>query len=199
MKILLASRNQGKLREIREILSDSSLEWRTLQDFPQCPEAEESADTYIENAREKSQIAAEHSGLWSLADDSGLEVESLGWKPGVRSARFAGPSAKDRENNECLLMELAGQESDRRRAVFRCVLVLRHPSGREFVSEGELWGKIATEARGEAGFGYDPLFIPDGHPLTLAELPSAEKNLISHRTLALRKMREFLSPGSLSL
>ncbi|MFO1464451.1 MAG: RdgB/HAM1 family non-canonical purine NTP pyrophosphatase [bacterium] len=191
MKILLATRNEGKLREIRQILADPRIEWLSLRDYPSCPEARESADTYLENAREKARLAAEHSGLWALADDSGLEVEALGWRPGVRSARFAGPAADDRANNRRLLEELSEVPPERRRAVFRCVLVLRSPQGQELSAEGELWGKIAAEARGEGGFGYDPLFCLESGSC-LAELSPEEKNRISHRTRALENLKPHL-------
>ncbi|MCE9625816.1 MAG: non-canonical purine NTP pyrophosphatase, partial [Deltaproteobacteria bacterium] len=177
----------------REILSGADLEWLTLKNFPECPQAAESASTYLENAQEKSRLTAAHCGLWSLADDSGLEVEALGWKPGVRSARYAGADATDTENNARLLRELSGIDNASRRAVFRCVLVLSHPDGREFVSRGELWGRIAFDRKGDRGFGYDPIFIPEGKSLSLAQMDPAEKNRISHRTRALEIMRSFLS------
>ncbi len=192
MKVVLASRNEGKLREIRSILTGPEIEWVSLCDFPSCPESEESGATYLHNARDKAVLTAEHTGCWALADDSGLEVEALNWQPGVRSARYAGKAGDDRANNARLLRELGSRPEAERRAVFRCILVLRDPRGQEFVANGELWGKIATLERGKEGFGYDPLFIPEGHAQTLAELGSGAKNRLSHRRCALEKLRQFL-------
>jgi len=193
VKIVLASRNEGKLREIRSILSEPNLDWVSLREFPSCPESEELGATYLDNARDKALLAAEHTGYWAMADDSGLEVEALDGKPGLRSARFAGLGAEDHANNQRLLRELATVPEERRRAVFRCVLVLRDPRGQEFVTRGELWGKIAKAEQGSGGFGYDPLFVPDGYSVTLAELDPAGKNRLSHRRQALEKMRQYLS------
>ena len=183
--IVLATRNLGKLREIREILADWPVEWKTLRDYPDCPEALEEATDYVGNAREKARLASEYSGEWAMADDSGLEVEALGWRPGVRSARYAGPGASDVENLEKLLQEIGSARSSSRRAVFRCAIVLCHPDGREELGKGELWGHIAESPRGDAGFGYDPIFIPEGQERTLAEMEPEEKNHLSHRRRAL--------------
>lgn len=189
-RIVLATRNLGKLREIREILADWPVAWETLRDYPACPEAGEAAEDYLSNAREKAALAAEHSGQWALADDSGLEIEALGWKPGVRSARYAGEGGGDEANWRRVLNELQGLPAKKRRAVFRCVVVLRHPDGREQIGQGELWGSIAEAPRGEAGFGYDPIFIPEGFDRSLAELSSQEKNSLSHRRQALRQLAD---------
>ncbi|HKX12693.1 MAG TPA: RdgB/HAM1 family non-canonical purine NTP pyrophosphatase [bacterium] len=185
--VVLATRNLGKLQEIREILADWPVEWKSLRDYPACSEAQETAEDYLSNAREKAALAAEHSGEWALADDSGLEVEALGWKPGVRSARYAGGGG-DEANWRKLLTELQGVPAEKRRAVFRCVVVLRHPDGREQIGRGELWGSIAEAPRGEGGFGYDPIFIPEGFDRSLAELSPAEKNSLSHRRRALGQL-----------
>lgn len=188
MKIVIATRNPGKLKEIQTILTAPGLEIVSLRDYPNCPEVVEDGATYLDNARKKAQAVAEHCGTWALADDSGLEVEALQGRPGVLSARYAGEGASDAENNRKLLEELQGVEEARRGAAFRCVLVLRHPDGREFFSEGVLKGKIALETRGDGGFGYDPLFIRSDTGLSLAQIPSEEKNKISHRRLALERM-----------
>lgn len=187
-RIVLASGNLGKLAEIREILADWPVEWRSLRDYPRAPAVEEGAETYLANAREKAKLAAEHSGEWALADDSGLEVEALGWKPGVRSARYAGEDASDSKRIEKLLGELKEAPDEQRRAVFRCAVVLRHPDGREQVASGELWGRIAKAPTGTGGFGYDPVFIPQGFERSLAELSPEEKNRLSHRGRALRAL-----------
>ncbi|HEX5034025.1 MAG TPA: non-canonical purine NTP pyrophosphatase, partial [bacterium] len=148
----------------------------------------------LSNAREKARLAAEHCGEWALADDSGLEVEALAWKPGVRSARYAGEGAGDEENWRKLLTELQGIPLEKRRAVFRSVVVLRHPDGRERIGEGELWGRIAEAPKGEGGFGYDPVFIPEGFERSLAELSPAEKNSLSHRFRALEALKRLGRP-----
>lgn len=192
IKIVLATRNEGKIREIKKILEDLPVAVVSLAEFPPFPEVEEPHDTYLENAREKARAVARHCGTWALADDSGLEVEALGGRPGVLSARYAGENVTYADNNQKLLKELDGIPPYKRKAVFRCCMVLKHPDGRECSSEGELWGTITMKPRGEGGFGYDPVFeIPTSYK-TLAELSLEEKNRISHRTRALRKMKEHI-------
>lgn len=191
-RIVIATQNLGKLREIREILSDWPVEWETLRGYPGCPEALESAPDYLNNAREKASLAAEYCAEWALADDSGLEVEALDGAPGVRSARYAGEKASDAENFQKLIEELASRSATNRKAAFRCTLVLRHPDGRELIGEGELRGHIAELPRGDGGFGYDPIFIPEGFDRSLAELSPQEKNSLSHRRQALRSLTEAL-------
>ncbi len=193
-RIVLATRNLGKLGEIQQILSAWPVEWKTLRDYPACPEVEEAAEDYLSNAREKAVLAAGHSGEWALADDSGLEVEALAWKPGVRSARYAGGSGGDEANWRKILAELHGVPTEKRRAVFRCVVVLRHPDGREQIGRGELWGSIAETPRGAGGFGYDPIFIPRGFDRSLAELSPVGKNSLSHRCRALAQLVAFGEP-----
>jgi XTP/dITP diphosphohydrolase len=187
--VVLASRNAAKLEEIKSILAAWPVEWKTLRDYPDCPEAAETAEDYLGNAREKAALAAEHCGEWALADDSGLEVEALGGAPGVRSARYAGLNASDSDNWKKLLEDLEGVPLEKRRAVFRCQVVLRHPDGREQQAVGELWGHIAKAPRGPGGFGYDPIFFPEGLDCSLAELSPAEKNSISHRRRALESLK----------
>lgn len=192
MKLVVATRNDGKWREIQAMLSLPGLEILSLADFPDCPEVVEDGATYLENARKKAVAVAEHCRAWALADDSGLEVDALGGRPGVFSARYAGEAANDAANNQKLLQELAGMEESRRGARFRCVLVLRHPDGREYFTEGELPGSIAESPQGAGGFGYDPVFLLPGRPFTLAQLTAEEKNSLSHRRQALEKMRTIL-------
>jgi len=189
IQIVAATRNAGKWREIQEILAEVPADFLSLREFPDCPEVEEIGGTYLENARLKARAVAAHCGTWALADDSGLEVEALSWRPGIRSARYAGEEADAERNNQKLLLELRDVPLEKRRAVFRCVLVLAHPDGREVVAEGELWGRIATELRGEKGFGYDPLFFLPEQDRTLAELAPKEKNLLSHRRRALDRLK----------
>lgn len=174
------------------MLAELPLQLVSLRDYPNLPLAEENGETYLANAVEKAAVAAEHSQCWVLADDSGIEVEGLNWQPGIRSARFAGEQASDEENNLKLLQALQENPDLSRRAVFRCVLVLFHPDGAFVYTEGELWGEILDKARGEQGFGYDPLFYLPEKGKALAELSAEEKNRISHRTLALEKMKEHL-------
>ena len=193
MRLVVATRNEGKLKEIQALLSRPGLEILSLKNFPDCPEVVEDGETYLDNARKKARAVAEHCGAWALADDSGLEVDALGGDPGVCSARYAGEKASDADNLQKLLNETAGVEPTRRGARFRCVLVLRHPDGREFFAEGELVGRLSESLRGAQGFGYDPIFIPETSDKTLAELGPEAKNLISHRFMALEMMKENLN------
>jgi len=181
--ILLGTKNPHKLREIKEILSElCKAQLLTVRECPFSDVPEEGA-TLEENARRKAHTICAQTGLPVLAEDSGLEVEALGGAPGVRSARFAGERRDDRANIEKLLSLL--KDVTERRARFRCVAVLAWPNGKELLSEGILWGQIARAPRGTEGFGYDPVFIPDGYDQTLAELGPQIKNRISHRRRAL--------------
>lgn len=178
--------NPGKLRELRELLELPGLELESLVPGTRSPE--ETGATLLENARIKARAAVELTGLPALADDTGLEVDALGGRPGVHAARFAGPGAGDAENRARLLEELADVPPARRGARFRTVCLVRWPDGREAVAEGVLEGRIAQQPRGEQGFGYDSVFeLPEGR--TLAELPAADKNLDSHRARAVRNLR----------
>lgn len=196
MRLLLGTKNRGKIREIREILLSlglglprSQLELLTFEEVPFSDVAEEGA-SLEENALLKARRIAEETGLAVLAEDSGLEVLALGGRPGALSSRFAGAGATDAERIAKLLSLLQGV--DDRRARFRAVVALHFPDGREFSAEGELWGEIAREARGASGFGYDPVFIPEGFSETLAELGPKVKNKISHRRRALERLMELL-------
>lgn len=188
-KLLLATKNRGKVREVSEILSGLGVEVVCLADLPGAPEVDEDGETFVENARKKAHALASWSGSMTLADDSGLEVEALGGRPGVRSARYAGDRATDEENNRKLLEELRGIGPEARRARFRCVMVLAAPDGREWVTEGTWEGVIAAEPRGSSGFGYDPVFLLPEQNRTVAELLPEEKNRMSHRAMALRGIR----------
>lgn len=192
-KILVATKNPGKFREIKGFLEDTGIEILGLDAFPGVQVPEEDGETYLENALKKAKAVAGQTGLMTLADDSGLEVEVLGGKPGVHSARFAGPSASDEENNRKLLHMLKGVPLERRKATFRCILVLVAPQGGLLeVAEGVVEGLILPTPRGEMGFGYDPLFLIPELGKTLAELPLEVKNSISHRGRALMVLRERL-------
>ena len=181
MKIFVATHNAHKLREIGEILPGCEI----LADDP---DAEETEETFAGNALIKVRaIAARHRGEWAMADDSGLEVDALGGAPGVRSARYAGEPSSTPANNALLLKNLAGVSD--RAARFVCAVALVDPAGREHVGEGRCPGRIATEPSGAAGFGYDPLFIPEGFDRSFADLGEAEKNRISHRGRALAAVK----------
>lgn len=186
MKLLVATRNRHKLDEIRQIFALPGLELLAADELPGLPEdVVEDADTFEGNALKKARELCAASGLWTLADDSGLEVAALNNAPGVYSARYAGEPCSYPANNAKLLRELQGVAD--RRARFRCAIALRAPDGREWTVDGSCNGQIILEARGSNGFGYDPLFVPDGYGLTFAELDGETKNRISHRGHALRR------------
>ena len=193
MKTLwIATSNRGKFLEFQQLLPAWTL--KSLNDLKTYAPPPETGKTFEENARIKAKsLKAVVGGDWIVADDSGLEVEGLNNLPGIHSARYAGPKASDAENNAKLLkMAQMRLTSDKRQAQFRCVLVAYSPEGKEFVVEGSLKGTIAEKLRGTTGFGYDPLFIPEGQDKTLAELGIAVKNQISHRAQALKKLKEVL-------
>ena len=187
--ITLASRNAGKLREIRELVG-TRLDLISPPD--DVPEVVEDGSNYFENARLKAVAVAGHVRGWALADDSGLEVDALGGRPGVHSARYGGGDLDDQGRCARLLEELAGAAS--RSARFCCVLVLAEPSGELVTAKGSVEGKIADAPRGGGGFGYDPIFLPERFPgRTLAEVTSSEKGAISHRAVALRSLLDLLA------
>jgi XTP/dITP diphosphohydrolase len=189
-KVVLASKNPYKVGEALAILGDiPGVEWLTFRNIA-LPEVEEIGETLEDNAILKATAAARETGLPALAEDTGLEVEVLGGVPGVRSARFAGEGKDYRANNEKLLKLLSGAMD--RRARFRTVAVLALPDGRTWMAEGVLAGRIVDTPRGKYGFGYDPLFVPNGEVRTLAEMLPTEKNAISHRRRALEAMRPIL-------
>lgn len=184
MDMYVATHNAHKLREIGEILSGFSI-------HSEDPDVEETAPDFAGNALIKARaIAAVHSGCWVMADDSGLEVAALGGEPGVRSARYAGEPSDTPANNALLLKNLEGVTD--RRANFTCCVALIDPSGGEHVLAGRCYGTIAESASGAGGFGYDPLFIPDGYSKSFAELSADEKNAISHRGRALAEVKRFI-------
>lgn len=191
--LLIATTNRGKLREVREILADTSIAVLDLSAFPGTPEAVEDGDTFEANALIKANHYARHTGCWTLADDSGLCVDALAGAPGVHSARYAGPLADDMANNRKLIAALEDVPRDRRTARFVCAMTLVKPAhanddGGTVVatSRGEVEGFIVDTPRGDNGFGYDPHFYIPEVRKTAAELPPKEKNAISHRGKALR-------------
>jgi len=192
--LLLGTRNRGKVIEIVSILADSGWSFSSLAEFPNVGEAAENFVTFAENAIAKAQFYASATGLCALADDSGLEVEALNDAPGVFSARYAGAHASDADRRALLLSELAKTGATNRHARFVAVVAIATPNGDILnLSEGICNGTITFAARGTGGFGYDPLFIPDGYDQTFAELPDTIKNQISHRARALQGTRTFLS------
>jgi XTP/dITP diphosphohydrolase len=191
-QLVVATENQGKLREIEESLQEIGVQIISLKDLPPLSPIEEDATTYLENSLKKARTAAMHSGRVTIADDSGLEVDYLEGDPGVHSARFAGDQASDADNNGKLLQLLAGIPAAERGALFRCVIALVAPGEAEMWVEGQCRGVILEEARGKNGFGYDPLFFIPELGRTLAELPFAVKNRISHRGRALAALKEVL-------
>jgi XTP/dITP diphosphohydrolase len=189
-RLLLGTKNEGKIEEAVELLAE--IEGLELLTFVDCPfsDVDETGDTFLDNALLKSRTICLETGLPVLAEDAGLEVVHLGGAPGVRSARFSGTSVDYARNNELLLQRMA-RVGDRR-ARFVAVAALELPDGQTFVCSGVLRGVITEAPSGDEGFGYDPLFIPEGSTRTLAEMSSAEKNRISHRKQALSRMRAVL-------
>lgn len=186
-KILLATRNPRKKKELEQILHHMQVQILTLDEIEDIPETEEDGRTFEENAVKKACQSAAWSGYICLADDSGLMVDALQGQPGVYSARFSGENADDQSNNEKLLQMMAGVEEKDRTARFMCVIAISDPEGRVKTVSGSCEGRIARQPVGTGGFGYDPLFIPDGFNRSFAQLSAEEKNSISHRGRALKK------------
>jgi XTP/dITP diphosphohydrolase len=191
-KLLVATHNRGKLTEYQEIFSDFGIELVTLDDVGIAEDVEETGTTFQENARLKAGYYASKSGLVTIADDSGLEVDALGGEPGVYSKRYAGEGKTDAQRNEYLLAKLREVPPEQRTARFRCVIAVAEPNGRVQFADGKVEGEIAFAPRGTNGFGYDPIFIVGGGQRHLAEFSSKEKNRISHRGDAAKKARPIL-------
>ncbi|MEA1964658.1 MAG: RdgB/HAM1 family non-canonical purine NTP pyrophosphatase [Candidatus Aerophobetes bacterium] len=203
MELVLATRNIDKIREIRDLLSDlkinpvrcllsNGVKLLTFKDFSTFPPSIEDKRTLRGNALKKAETIAKFTGKIALADDSGLEVEALGGTPGVFSSRFAGKGASYEDNNRKLLSLLKGVDSEKRKAVFRCVIAIVDPYGGEKLVEGVCRGKITLKKRGNNGFGYDPIFLPGKFNKTFGEMSAEEKNRISHRAKALKKVKFIL-------
>lgn len=185
-KILIATKNKGKLNDIKEIFKDLNVQIISFLDFENSPDVEETGKTFEENARLKAKVCFEHYGIPAIGDDSGLVVEQLNGEPGIYSARYAGEKANDSLNNEKLIKAIQ-KFPEPHRAKFVCVA--SYYDGNHFISTyGEVNGRVITETKGKNGFGYDPLFIPNGYDKTFAELSHEEKNKISHRSIAFRKL-----------
>jgi XTP/dITP diphosphohydrolase len=191
-RLVIASRNPGKLREILAICGDWPVQWVT-HEAATWPDVEETGASYLENALLKARTVAAATGEAALADDSGIEVDALGGGPGPRSARYAGETATEGENRQALLRALAGVPGPGRTARYRAVAAVAFPDGRQVWAEGVCEGILRTKPRGTAGFGYDPIFEPAGWDRTMAELSPEEKDRISHRGRALRALRDRLA------
>ncbi len=192
MKIIFATKNEGKVREISEMLAGTGVELVSLNRLDHLPAIVEDGKTYRENALKKAKIISQITGESVLADDSGLEVSELGGEPGIYSARYAGPNATDEDNNAKLLSRLKNVPGEKRNASFICALVLYHPDNHFNLFEAQWKGLIIDEARGTNGFGYDPIFLASEYNKTAAELPPEIKNKVSHRGQAFEKLRKHL-------
>ncbi len=192
MKVVIASTNKGKIDEIRRMLADLRIKFLSIENFPHLPVIVENGTTFEENAIKKAKTVCEWTGKITIGEDSGLEVDCLGGAPGIKSARFGGDGLTDTERNIRLLKLLKGISLGERRARFKCVLAIACPDGRINTVCGECQGLISLEVRGNQGFGYDPIFIPDGYSKTFGELGSEIKDKLSHRLVALSKAKEIL-------
>jgi XTP/dITP diphosphohydrolase len=198
-ELVLATRNRHKGLELAALLGDLGITIRTLDEFPDAPDVVEDGDTCEANAIKKARAIAEFTGLPAVADDTGLEVDALGGRPGVYAARYAGEDATYEDNCRKLLRELAGVPCERRTARFLTVAAIALPSDGVRVAQGTLEGVIAEEASGTLGFGYDPVFLIPELGKTLAQLSADQKNIISHRAKAFAKMREILSASMVNV
>lgn len=193
MKIVLATRNENKFREVKQFLEPHGIEVVSLNEFPDFPEIEETGETFKDNATKKATEACMFTGMTALADDSGLEVDSLNGLPGIYSARFAGENKSDEDNNNKLLELLEGLPENQRKARFKCVMAVATTECFVYTTEGVCEGVIAEEPRGEGGFGYDPIFYLPEYEKTFAELDLETKNKISHRARALNGVLDIIS------
>lgn len=194
-KVVIASRNEHKIDEMRRILDEAglSLDLVGIQEFPDLPDVDETGTTFAENALLKAREICAFTGLPAIADDSGLCVDALGGMPGIFSARWAGTHGNDLANLQLLLAQISHVASDRRTASFRCAAAIVMPGGAEKVVEGTMAGRIIDTPRGTNGFGYDPIFIAEGYSITTAEMDSASKDAISHRGLAIAALAPTLA------
>ena len=192
MKLFLATGNQHKVKEMKKIMQDADVELLSQADYDGLPEVVEDRETFGGNALKKARELGNYVNLPAIADDSGLVVDALDGKPGVYSARFAGPQATDKENNKKLLKLLAEVPDEKRQAYFTCAMAFVTLDGEEEIVVGNCAGKIARQPQGESGFGYDPLFVPEGYRQSFAQLGVEVKNKISHRAKALQKMKRVL-------
>jgi XTP/dITP diphosphohydrolase len=190
VQLVLATRNAKKLAELDRLLASAGLDVEILGSdaFSDLPEIEETGSTFAENSLIKARAVAAHTGLIAIADDSGLCVDALDGQPGIYSARWAGPGATDESNLDLVLEQIRDVEPAQRTAHFACAAALVLPSGEEYVVQGQVDGVLLTQRRGVGGFGYDPIFLPDGFDITTAEMTSDQKDAISHRGQAMRAL-----------
>lgn len=188
LHIVIATRNRHKYSELKRLLALGGIRWHSLAEFPAVPVIEERGRTFAANAVKKARAVSRATGCLALADDSGLEVEALGWAPGVRSARFAGRHGDGEANNKKLLRVLDDFPAAKRRARYRCVLALADPHRVLAVARGAWMGRIATEPHGQQGFGYDPIFLVPHLGKTVGQLPASTKALMSHRAKAAHRL-----------
>jgi XTP/dITP diphosphohydrolase len=189
-KYVLATRNEGKVRELARILDDVDLVG--LGEYPDAPEVAETGATFEENALLKARAIAAFTGRPSVADDSGLCVDALNGMPGIFSARWSGTHGDDKANLDLLLAQIADVPDERRQANFTCAAAIAYPDGATHVVLGKVTGQLIRERRGSGGFGYDPIFVPDGYDVTTAEMTAEEKDAISHRGKAFRALAAYL-------
>ena len=190
--LVVATRNKAKLSEIRRELMTCPVKICSPEEFPQIGEIVEEAETFEGNALKKARTACQATGLLSLGDDSGLVVQVLGGAPGVLSARYAGPMATDKDNNQKLLQEMKGIPAEKRGAIYVCVLAVVSPTGNEHLIRASCEGVIAEKPAGKGGFGYDPLFFLPALNKTMAQISLEEKNRLSHRGKALRELKQMI-------
>jgi XTP/dITP diphosphohydrolase len=193
LEIIAATKNKGKVVEIRRALRGLGFKIDSLNDFPDIPEVKEDGKSFNENALKKARFYSKYFGKLTIADDSGLEVDSLKGLPGIYSARYAGEGASDQERNQKLLGQMQGIPISKRGARFKCVIAVVSHDGREGVAEGSCRGKIGFKEMGKRGFGYDPVFILPQYGKTMAQITLEEKNRVSHRGKALRKLRRIIT------
>ncbi|MBM3856652.1 MAG: RdgB/HAM1 family non-canonical purine NTP pyrophosphatase [Verrucomicrobia bacterium] len=190
MPLFLATRNRHKTREIQTMLGEGVVV-RDATEIPELPEIEETGMTFEANAKLKAEGISKHISGFVLADDSGLEVDALGGEPGIYSARYAGPGCTDVQNTELVLKKMEGVPQERRTGRFRCVLAVARDGKTMATFDGTVEGRLTAEITGEGGFGYDPIFIPEGYQKSFGELPAELKNSMSHRGRALEQFREW--------
>ncbi|WP_071460297.1 XTP/dITP diphosphatase [Bacillus massilinigeriensis] len=191
-EVIIATKNRGKAQEFERIFSKFGIQVRTLLDYPEFPEIVETGSTFEENAILKAETASRQLGKVVIADDSGLETDALNGEPGVYSARYAGLEKSDEANIDLLLEKLEGVPAEKRTARFRCVLAIAVPGKETVTYSGSCEGRILEKRRGSNGFGYDPVFFVEDKGKTMAELDPEEKNLISHRAMALKQLKQTL-------
>lgn len=190
--LLIATKNKGKVIEIEDVMKDIPIKTKSLEQFKDISDVVEDGEDFYENAVKKARHYMKATGHWTMADDSGLEVDALGNRPGVYSARYAGEEGNSLKNIEKLLNELKDVPREKRTARFKCVIALCGPEGEIFTFDGACEGRILDAPLGESGFGYDPVFYYEPFEKTFAQIPLEDKNRISHRGMALGKLREFL-------